>query len=284
MRIGVPLSVSSQDVLELACRAEEIGVESVWTFDHLIWPASYSTPYPYTESGKPPVPDRVPTHDVWVYLAAVAAATSRIKLGTSVYILPLRDPIVTARAVATLDVVSGGRTILGAGVGWLREEFDIAGIEFGQRGKRTDEITSALRSLWSDDIAEYHGSLIDIPPVIFEPKPPQGADLPIHFSGESGPGMRRAARIGQGWIGLGHTADSARLRVRQLHEMLAHQGRQADGFDITVGAMGAVSVDDVREFAAAGVTRLCVTPWRKGLPWRDTLDQLGTIVDAANEI
>lgn len=161
--------------------------------------------YPYAGGGRPPVPSRVPTHDAWVYLAAVAGVTSTAKLGSSVYILPVRDSLVTARAVATLDVVSGGRAILGAGVGWMAEEFAIQGIDFASREERTDEIVDVLRSLWRDEVTEFHGEHVDLPPVYFEPKPPQSAALPIVFGGESPAALRRAARLGDGWIGLRHT-------------------------------------------------------------------------------
>jgi probable F420-dependent oxidoreductase len=278
MKIGVPLTVDPRDVPDLARRAEDAGAESLWIFEHLIWPVEYRHQYPYTEDGLPPVPSRVPTYDAWVYLASVAAVTDRVRLGTSVYILPLRDPLVTGRAVATLDVVSNGRAILGAGVGWLAEEFEIEGIDFASRGRRTDEIVEVLRSLWSDDVTEYHGEHIDLPPVYFEPKPPQGRALPILFGGESAVALRRAARLGDGWIGMRHTPESARARADQLAGLRATAGRGDDPFEVTIGASWPLDAERLEAFRDAGVNRVSVRPWRRGQDWREGIDELGELL------
>jgi len=278
VKVGLPLTVDPPDIPELARRAESLGVESLWIFEHLIWPVEFHHRYPYTDSGVPPVPSRVPTHDAWVLLASVAAVTSTVRLGSSVYILPLRDPLVTARAVATLDVVSGGRAILGAGVGWMAEEFEIEGIDFASRGRRTDEIVAVLRSLWHDEVTEYHGEHVDLPPVYFEPKPPQGAGLPIVFGGESPPALRRAARLGDGWIGMRHTPESARERVDRLTALRADAGRSDLPFEVTIGASWPLTADDLAAFREAGVDRVSVRPWGRGVSWQEGLDVLAPLL------
>jgi len=204
-QVGIWLAVVQPDnLIGFAQAAEAAGCDSLWVPEHLIWPQELTSSYPYRVDGGPPVPSDVLLYDPWVLLAATATATTRIKLGTCVYVLPLRDPLVTARAVATLDVVSGGRAILGAGLGWMREEFDAVGIDFKSRGERCDEIVPALRSLWSDELTSAEGKHINFPPLYFNPKPPQGASLPIVFGGESNAALRRAARLGDGWLGTWH--------------------------------------------------------------------------------
>lgn len=280
MLFGAPLAVEVAEMPRLAREAEAAGCDSVWTPDHLVWPARVESPYPYTDDGRPPVPEALPTYDPWVLLGWLAAATERIRLGTSVYILPLRDPHVTARAVATLDIVSGGRAILGAGVGWLEEEFAIAGQRFSDRGARSDEIVAILRELWSAGSASFAGRHYSFPEVHFEPKPPRGAGLPIVFGGESEPALRRAARLGSGWIGLRHSPESARERVCRLREMLADAGREDARFEVTVGAPPDVEEEAVRAYADAGVDRICLRPWRRGEDPRRGIERLAELIAA----
>jgi probable F420-dependent oxidoreductase len=278
LNFGIPLTVDLVAMPALAREAEDVGCDSVWIPEHLIWPAEIRSTYPYSEDGRAPVPEALPAYDPWVLLGWVAAATERIKLGTSVYILPLRDPHVTARAVATLDLVSGGRAILGAGVGWLEEEFEIAGQAFADRGARTDEITEILRALWSPGPTAFTGAHYSFPSVHFEPKPPQGADLPIVFGGESAPALRRAARRGSGWIGLRHSPDSARERIARLRTLIAAAGREGDPFEVTVGARADIDEEQVAAYAAAGVDRICLRPWRRGEDPRAGLERLAGLI------
>lgn len=280
MRFGIPLAVDLPAMPALAREAERAGCDSVWVPEHLIWPAQVSTPYPYSDDGRAPVPEVFPVYDPWVLLAWVAAATERIRLGTSIYILPLRDPHVTARAVATLDLVSGGRALLGAGVGWLAEEFEIAGQGFADRGARSDEITAILRALWSPGSASFAGASYSFPEVHFEPKPPQGAALPILFGGESPPALRRAARLGAGWIGLRHSPSSARERVERLRELRGAAGREGEPFEVTVGAPADVDAEAVAAYAEAGVDRICLRPWARGEEPRAGIERLAELIDA----
>ena len=159
----------------IAARAEAVGYGSVFVPDHVVFPVRVESPYPYTPDGSFPFALDTPLYDPWVILSTIAAATSTITLGTAIYVLPLRHPLVTARAVTSLDVLSGGRAILGVGVGWLAEEFTTLGLEPKRRFSRTEECIEVLRALWTQEEPEYHGRHFDFDPVHFAPRPVQRA-------------------------------------------------------------------------------------------------------------
>lgn len=282
LRFGVPLAVAVSEMAELARRAEDAGCESVWLPEHLIWPVAFESSYPYADSGRPPVPAALATYDPWVLLAHVAAATRHLRLGTSVYILPLRDPHVTARAVATLDLVSAGRALLGAGVGWMREEFEIAGQAFSSRGTRSEEIVAILRALWSPGPAHFAGRHYRFPPVHFEPKPPQGARLPIHLGGQSEAALRRAARIADGWIGMPQEPEAVRAHVERLRAYRREYGRESEPLEITTGppASGVPDAEAAMRYRDAGVDCLSIRPWRRGEDFRAGIHRLGELIAA----
>ncbi|GAA0623841.1 LLM class F420-dependent oxidoreductase [Sporichthya brevicatena] len=272
--------VEPDSLVDFARRAETAGCDSVWVPEHLIWPATITSPYPYKDGGGPPVPSSVNLYDPWALLSAVAAVTTTIRLGTCVYVLPLRDPLVTARAVATLDVLSNGRAILGAGLGWMKEEFDAAGIDFRTRASRSDEIVPVLRSLWSQELTRASGRHINFEPLYFYPKPPQGASLPIVFGGDSEPALRRAARLGDGWLGTWCTPTSTRAYVTRLEELLTEYGRADEPFEVTVMIKPReVSVDLIEELHAAGADRICIgSPTVPLAVWPEILDNLAVVL------
>ncbi|BBY83097.1 TIGR03619 family F420-dependent LLM class oxidoreductase [Mycolicibacterium pulveris] len=269
-------------LIDFAQEAESAGCDSVWVPEHLVWPDSIKSQYPYRDDGAPPVPSDVNLYDPWVLLGAVASKTTTIKLGTCVYVLPLRDPLVTARAVATLDILSGGRVILGAGLGWMAEEFEAAGIDFRTRGARCDEIVPVLRSLWSNEITSADGKYVRLPPVHFNPKPPSGAALPIVFGGESEHALRRAARIGNGWLGTWHTPESTRAVVSRLEGYLAEYGRDSGDFEITVMVSPrGVTDQTVLDLYQAGADRICVGSPRAPLRvWPQVLQRLADVLQS----
>jgi probable F420-dependent oxidoreductase len=280
-QVGIWMAVvEPEHVVEFARTAEQSGCDSVWVPEHLIWPETIESTYPYQDGGAPPVPSSVNLYDPWVLLSAVASVTTTIKLGTCVYVLPLRDPLVTARAVATLDVISGGRAILGAGLGWMAEEFAAAGIDFRTRASRNDEIVPILRSLWSQELTEASGRHINFKPVYFYPKPPQGADLPIVFGGEGEFALKRAARLGDGWLGTWHTPESTAVTVSRLEQLLAEYGRGDEPFEVTVMVRPRLlSAALIEELYAAGADRICVASARTPLGrWPEVLERLGSIL------
>ncbi len=203
MKFGMPLfGVSPRYYADIARAAEENGFESVWMPEHLVFPETMPPTYLYSESGYPPVSPQTPLYDAFVALGAVAQATDRIRLGTNVYILPLRHPITVARSLVTLDRISNGRVTFGIGVGWLEDEFTAVGLSFADRGRRTNEMIPLMRRLFADEVIEHHGEHFDFAPLAFQPKPRQ-ATLPIEVGGASPAALRRAGRLGDGWIQVG---------------------------------------------------------------------------------
>jgi probable F420-dependent oxidoreductase len=158
-------------------------------------------------------------------LAYLAGATSRIRLGVSAYVVPYRNPVLTAKQVASLDALSGGRVVLAVGVGWLREEFDALGVPFAERGRRTDEYLAICRALWTDDVAAFQGRLVQLPPVRTGPKPAQRPHPPIWVAGNSAAARARAVRLGQGWHAIDLSPEELAPLVAELRRDLAAAGR-----------------------------------------------------------
>jgi probable F420-dependent oxidoreductase len=262
VEIGLNLAVARpQRAHELAVLAEQLGYDSVFVPDHLFIPVQVDDKYPGTPDGAFPWPQDIPLFDPFVLLTRIAEATSTIKLGTAIYILPLRHPIVTARTVTSLDVLSGGRVILGVGVGWLTTEFRDLGIDPKARFRRTEEAAEALRVLWTEKEAEYHGDHFDFGPLYFEPKPLSAPYPPILFGGESDPALRRAVLFGDGWIsgGMAEDAEQSARSVRRIAELRDEHG-MTNPFEITV--LHFSPPDEMLEgLAAAGVDRVVVAPW-----------------------
>ena len=273
MKFGLVLAVPYERMRELAIVADDVGFESLWLPEHLILPARMEGS-PFGDDHPPIAPD-VPTFDVLVFLASLATATSRIRLGTWVYNLALRSPFVAARAVQTLDHISGGRVEFGVGAGWLRGEFEAVGVDFASRGRRLDEAIGVLRALWREVAPEFHGSIFDFDEVRFEPKPIQG-EVPIHVGGESPAALRRAVRRGDGWIGMDATVDSAREKVGALWQIAESAGRERS-LEVTVGATPR-SAEEVAAYAAVGVDRVIARPWERAR------DAVTAVVDYAREV
>jgi probable F420-dependent oxidoreductase len=262
VEIGLNLSTARPDrAHELAVQAETLGYDAVFVPDHLFIPVEVRDPYPGAPDGALPWPKDVPLYDPFVLLTRIAGLTSTIKLGTAVYLLPLRHPLLAARAVTTLDVFSGGRVLLGVGVGWLTEEFRALGIDPRARYRRAEEAAEALRVLWTEREAEYHGEHFDFGPLYFEPKPLSSPHPPILFGGESDAALRRAVRFGDGWISGGMAADAehATRMVRRIAE-LRDEYEMTNPFELTVIHLD--PPDDMLEgLAEAGVDRVVVAPW-----------------------
>jgi probable F420-dependent oxidoreductase len=250
--------VSPRHYASLAAEAEAAGFESVWVPDHLVFPEVMPTSYLYTDTGEPPIPSTTAVYDPWVLLGAIASVTETIRLGTNVYVLPLRHPIAAARSVLTVDRISRGRVTLGAGVGWLTAEFGIVGLDASTRGKRMDEMIGLLRRLWTDEVVEHHGDHYDIPPVYFEPKPFQ-RPIPIEIGGSSPVALRRAGQLGDGWIEIGsRDHDELAAKVRIIHEERAKAGREQLPFLVSVGIDVDATAEEVTDLAALGVDRVVV--------------------------
>lgn len=259
--------------VEAAEAADELGFESVWLPEHLVLPVAMAGS-PYAGAEHPPMPASTPVYDVFAYLSFLAGRTQRVRLGTHVYNLALRHPFVAARAVQTLDVVSGGRVELGIGAGWLRAEWEAVGLDFDRRGARVDEALDVCIALWTEERIAHDGTFFSFDEVMFEPKPVQRPHPPVLIGGETPPALRRAARH-DGWIGLKHTPDSVRAPVDALRRLRDESGRGDRPFTVTVSAAISESAD-VDAFAAAGVDRLIVSPWSRT---REVLDGLRAFAD-----
>ena len=276
MKIGIPLfRLRPEQMPAVARRAEELGFDSVWVPEHLVFPVQIASRYPYAADGVAPVRVDAPHLDPMILLSFIAAATSRIRLGTNIYILPLRHPLVTARVVMSLDVMSGGRVTFGVGIGWLEEEFRAVGVDFDTRAGRTRECVRALKAIWTESEPEFHGRYFSFGPVKFEPKPAQQPHPPIVFGGETDAALKRAAALGQGWYGVGHTPQSAGRQVAKLRALLAEAGRGGEPFENTVShGAGTLTGEEVRAYANAGIDRVVVLPWRRGSEAGESLGRL----------
>jgi probable F420-dependent oxidoreductase len=241
--------------------AERLGYESVWMAEHLILPVQMSrSPHPGEEH--PPIPPTTPVFDAFAYLAFLAGRTQHVRLGTHVYNIGLRHPFIAARAVQTLDVLSAGRVEFGVGASWLEEEWRAVDLDFRSRGRRVDEALEVCKRLWTETEVAHKGEFFAFDTVAFEPKPVQQPWPPILIGGESPAALRRAARTGDGWIGMGHTFDTAAAQIARLHELRREYGREDAAFQICLG--GPVeSADDVKRWEELAVTRLVVSPWRR---------------------
>lgn len=252
-----PLS-QREPALEIAAFAEEAGFESLWTIEHVVIPAGYQSAYPYSDDGRFGWPEDLDYPDPVMWLATIAGATSTIKLGTAVMILPQRNPVVLAKELATVDMMSGGRLLFGVGVGWLEEEFDAIGIPFPERGPRTDEAIDVLRALWREPEASFDGRFHSFERALMFPKPTQtiGGDpaVPILIGGHSKVAARRAGRVGDGFFPARATPDDLGPLLDVVHRTAAENGRNPADIEITAGSV--FDLDTARRFEDLGADRL----------------------------
>jgi probable F420-dependent oxidoreductase len=216
---------------------------------------------PHDGQDHPPIPADIPVFDALGYLCFLAARTERIRFGTQVFNIGLRHPFVTARAVATLDVLSGGRVDFGVGASWMEAEWRAVGLDFASRGRRVDEAIEVCRLLWAEPVIEYHGEFFDFDAVAFEPKPIQRPGPMLHIGGDGPAALRRAATMGDGWVPMNHTLDQIPGAVAKLAELRDRAGR--DG-TVEITLSGRIETeDDISAYEAAGVHRVFVRPWRR---------------------
>ena len=226
---------SPENLRSLAQRAEDLGFDSIWVSDHIILPREVSSFYPYAADGVATFRADQPYYEPIATLNFLAGCTHRVRLGTHVLILPYRNPVLTAKMLATLDVLSGGRVILGAGVGWMEEEFRALGLDnFDQRGAVSNEYLRIFKELWTQEQPEFHGEFYDVAGAGFLPKPVQQPHPPIWIGGHTGPAIRRAAEFGDGWmpIGLRPPAilepEEMAAKIARLRRLTVQAGRPED--------------------------------------------------------
>jgi probable F420-dependent oxidoreductase len=247
-------SYSRPDVaVPMAQLAERIGFESIWTIEHTVVPASYESRYPYSPDGKMAGGvDSIAIPDPLIWMAFVASATQRLKLGTGVLIVPQHSPVAMAKRVATVDHLSGGRVLLGIGVGWLAEEFAALGAadSFETRGRRTDEYVAVMRALWADSPARFDGEFVRFGPTYCEPRPPAGS-VPILVGGHSKLAARRAGRLGDGFF---PTRGAPWDLVEEARRTAEACGRGPAALELTLSAPADLA--ELDDYAERGVHRV----------------------------
>jgi probable F420-dependent oxidoreductase len=257
-------SVKPERIAAHVRAAENLGFESVWIGEHMILPMASESKYPYSPDGRFPAPADVPFHDPMIALGYAAAVTTRIKLATGIFVVPLRNAIATAKAVASLDVLSHGRVIFGVGVGWWAEEFAVVGAPFKDRALRTREYLELMKELWTSDEPVYRGKTIVVEGVRFYPKPAQEPHPPIVVGGTSELALKRTVRYGDGWYGIAKSLDETRALIERLRtlERAANRTRPVE-ITLSLRTGHPITLDEVKRVAEMGVDRALV-----GMPLR----------------
>jgi probable F420-dependent oxidoreductase len=263
MRFHQSVAFLETDQLLEVCRAsDQMGYAGIYVSDHLFYPQELRSPYTYSpyDDGSPIWSPEADWPDSWCLISAGAAVTTNLTFTTGVYIAPARDLVTVAKLVGTAAVLSQDRVRLGVGVGWCKEEFDATGQEFHNRGRRLDDMIPALRALWAGGWVEYHGSHYDVPPMQMNPSP--SAPIPILVGGHSPPAIRRAATLGDGWLGAGaYPPDEAWHYLDVLDEARRAAGRATEPFSIYLAVAALPDLDLYRRFEDAGVTDMVCAPW-----------------------
>lgn len=260
MKVGCQMAfndlTSPRYIAEAGAMVEELGFHSLWVPEHVLFFPEYASRYPYTEDGKlQGAPKSL--IDPLTALTFVAAHTSTIRLGTGICLVPQRNPVYTAKQIADLDYLSGGRVDFGIGIGWLREEFEALGVPWADRAGRTRECVEVMKTLWCDEVSHYEGNYFSIKQAYQNPKPVQKPHPPLLFGGESDAALRRVATLGQGWYGFNLTPALLEQRLATLDGLLAEENRHRDELVIYVSpAREASDSDSMKAFSALGVQQV----------------------------
>jgi probable F420-dependent oxidoreductase len=270
---------SMADVGPVAAAAEAAGFASMWVPEHVVFFEHYQSRYPYNETGQIPARPDQGLFDPLFVLQAAASATSTIRLGTSILILPQRNPVVLAQEIVALDHASGGRFEFGIGVGWSEEEFDALGIPWSRRGPRTDDYLRAMKVLWQDPSCSYDGEFVRFADVIANPKPVQQPHPPIVVGGQTTGALRRAARLGDAWYGWNLAPPDLEQVLDELDGLLAVEGRDRSSLTLRVGNQHLQEPDAILDYqakaGALGIQELVIIPGRRGQLMPDRLAELG---------
>jgi probable F420-dependent oxidoreductase len=219
-------TANPQTILDLARHAEEAGFESIWLADHVAFPVSFKSKYPYSSTGSFPTPQSDPLMEPVATMAVLVGATKRVRIGTAALIMPYRNPVLLARMLVTLDHFSGGRIILGVGVGWLEEEFNVLGAhDFRKRGKVTDEYLEIFKAICAGGEVGYRGETYAFDPIISAPGSVQRPHPPILIGGLSNAALRRVVRHGNGWLAVTAGPEMLAERVVMLRRLAGEAGR-----------------------------------------------------------
>ncbi len=250
--LGIGPLTNPEWVKPVATAAGRLGFSSIWAPEHVVLLEQYASKYPYS-SGDFPMPTNTPFGDPFTTLSYAAACTSRIRLATGISLDPEHNPLILAKTVATLDRLSGGRFVLGVGIGWLAEEFNALGLTFERRAQRTREYIDVMRKLWTEKKTAHRGEFVTFPEVQSFPKPHDNRSVPIWFGGETPPALRRVGEYGDGWIGFNLMPDGAKEKIQRIEQILKASGRKRSDVFLSVSPYGkAITTDDPKRYRDAG--------------------------------
>ncbi len=262
--ISIPRAPDAASMKLFARRAEELGFESVLLGDHVVLPSGGTNQYPYTADGSFSRASDAPFLETMTLLGFLAACTESIKIGSTVVILPYRNPVVQAKMFASLDVLTNGRIICGVGVGWLEKEFETLGVPYAQRGPMSDEFLEIFKILWTEPYPEFHGKFYQFDGIQFNPKPVQKPHIPIWVGGHSRASLRRTARFGDCWHTTRQTPDFVAGHIPYLRRQTELVGRDPDS--VTVSLKRSVHFTDI------------------GIPESDSVRSTGALIASTQEI
>ncbi|MFN8475344.1 MAG: TIGR03619 family F420-dependent LLM class oxidoreductase [Anaerolineae bacterium] len=281
LAIRIPASgpfANAETLTRLTRWADELGYHSVWVSDHVVLPHHVASPYPYAADGRWTTPADTPWLDPLLALAWAATAAPRIRLAMSVLVLPLRNPVLLAKQLATLDVLSDGRVWLGVGAGWMAEEFELIGVPFADRGKRSVEMIRLMRALWSGETVNFQGDIWQLQDCQMYPRPVHGT-IPVVWGGHSDAALRRVARLGDGWHPTLITMDELTDGVQRLHRFCEQAGRDFANLAIVArpGAKYRLTEETMAQHRALGVTHTIVDVPLTGEGLRDAYDEMARL-------
>ncbi|ROZ50041.1 TIGR03619 family F420-dependent LLM class oxidoreductase [Rhodococcus sp. WS3] len=251
--------MNTAEMPSVAKMLDENGYHGVLVSDHLIFPRELKTRYPATESGVPYWQPDTEWPDAWVLIGAMAAVTENLHFGNNVYIAPARPILEVAKQVGTAGALSNGRVSIGLSAGWMREEFELLGQDFDNRGPRLNEMIQALRALWKGGWVSWKGEYYDIPEMMIEPHPP--APVPILCGGESAAALKRAARYCDGWVGTAYTLEEATVWIDRIKGYRREYGRENEPFEIILGLFDERTPDLYKRAEDIGITGVMCSPW-----------------------
>ncbi len=262
--------IEVEQLAEVAKFAEEVGFEGVMNADHAVYPEVVKAQYPYSTTGKPAMSPDWPYPDAWISIMAMAAATTWLKLSTAVYVLPLRSPFEVAKATGTLAILTNNRFILGAGIGWMKDEFDIYGVDFHKRGKIMDEQIAVLRKLWAGGMVSHKGEIYDFPALQIAPAPEK--TVPIYLGGHAPKALKRIAEVADGLIGAGNMPDEVPGLLAELNRMRREAGRDHLPFETVIPLSTPPDIDTFKRLADQGMTSGVSYPFYFSLGLHSSLD------------
>ncbi|HZP44496.1 MAG TPA: LLM class F420-dependent oxidoreductase [Candidatus Binataceae bacterium] len=240
-------------------QAERLNFATVWAPEHLLFPQTFASKYPYARGENLPVSTEIPLLNPFLALTYAAARTRRIRLATGICLVPEYNPILLAKICASLDYLSKGRFALGIGIGWLREEFEVLGIPWERRAGRTREYIEAMRKLWRGDHT-YRGEFANFTGVISRPTPARPGGIPILVGGQTDAALKRAAAYGDGWCGFNLTPEETAEAVKKIKTLLAANGRERAPFEYAMAPVASATPDDMKRYRDAGIDELYLTP------------------------